>query len=415
MVDRGWRRSGYTYYKPDLTRSCCPHYTIRLDAGRFRANKSQRQALNRWNRYVLGTEYLSGIARLCPRSREEKRRRKTSFDLEASVHMSEYLNLEKPIDPKTKQRTEPAHKFEITLESDAFSEEKWNVFVAYQMTIHKEPASRCGRKSFERFLCSGLDRKIIKSGGVTRKLGSYHQCYRLDGRLIAVAVLDLLPHGVSSVYLFYDPKDEQWELGKLSALREIALTREGSYQYYYMGYYIPSCIKMRYKGSFWPSYILDPESLDWNLFDENLRTALDTHHYFSSSGSTKCTKNKIEKGGKPKDSQAPGNHKQEPDIDYTTLELDSDNELADDIDIPEGSLFDYDVPGILTKDEVEKLNLSKWKIQLRNDFVEMEDFKGWETSKITDPQSIKGIVAELAAALGPEVVGGGSAVNLFYD
>lgn len=155
--------------------------------------------------------------------------------------------------------------------------------------------------------------------------------------------------------------------------------------------------------------------MDWNLFDENLRTALDTHHYFSSSGSTKCTKNKIEKGGKPKDSQAPGNHKQEPDIDYTTLELDSDNELADDIDIPEGSLFDYDVPGILTKDEVEKLNLSKWKIQLRNDFVEMEDFKGWETSKITDPQSIKGIVAELAAALGPEVVGGGSAVNLFYD
>jgi arginine-tRNA-protein transferase len=33
------------------------------------------------------------------------------------------------------------------------------------------------------------------------KLGSYHQCYRLDGKLVAVAVLDLLPHAVSSVYL----------------------------------------------------------------------------------------------------------------------------------------------------------------------------------------------------------------------
>ena len=28
-------------------------------------------------------------------------------------------------------------------------------------------------------------------------------CYRLDGRLIAMGVLDLLPHGVSSVYLLY--------------------------------------------------------------------------------------------------------------------------------------------------------------------------------------------------------------------
>lgn len=33
----------------------------------------------------------------------------------------------------------------------------------------------------------------------------------------------------------YDPEWEDWELGKLSALREVALTREGHYQYYYMG------------------------------------------------------------------------------------------------------------------------------------------------------------------------------------
>jgi hypothetical protein len=29
LMDRGWRRSGSLYYKPDLLRSCCPHYTIR--------------------------------------------------------------------------------------------------------------------------------------------------------------------------------------------------------------------------------------------------------------------------------------------------------------------------------------------------------------------------------------------------
>jgi arginine-tRNA-protein transferase len=71
----------------------------------------------------------------------------------------------------------------------------------YQIKIHQDPASRWGESAFKRFLCSGLDRKVLKIGGNTLKLGSYHQCYRIDGKLVAVGVLDLLPHAVSSVYL----------------------------------------------------------------------------------------------------------------------------------------------------------------------------------------------------------------------
>jgi hypothetical protein len=33
----------------------------------------------------------------------------------------------------------------------------------------------------------------------------------------------------------YDPEFEQWEFGKLSAMREIAFAIEAQYQYYYMG------------------------------------------------------------------------------------------------------------------------------------------------------------------------------------
>ena len=33
----------------------------------------------------------------------------------------------------------------------------------------------------------------------------------------------------------YDPDFDEWQLGKLSALREIALALEGQYRYYYMG------------------------------------------------------------------------------------------------------------------------------------------------------------------------------------
>jgi arginyl-tRNA--protein-N-Asp/Glu arginylyltransferase len=33
----------------------------------------------------------------------------------------------------------------------------------------------------------------------------------------------------------YDPAYEQWEIGKLSAMREIAFSIENQYPYYYMG------------------------------------------------------------------------------------------------------------------------------------------------------------------------------------
>jgi arginyl-tRNA---protein transferase len=69
------------------------------------------------------------------------------------------------------------------------------------MAVHRDEKERWKRADFKRFLCSGLKQNIVKEGSRERKLGSWHQCYRLDGRLIAVAVLDLMPNGVSSVYL----------------------------------------------------------------------------------------------------------------------------------------------------------------------------------------------------------------------
>lgn len=39
--------------------------------------------------------------------------------------------------------------------------------------------------------------------------------YRLDGELIAVGVLDILPGCVSSVYFMYNAKWEKFSLGKV--------------------------------------------------------------------------------------------------------------------------------------------------------------------------------------------------------
>lgn len=106
----------------------------------------------------------------------------------------------------------------MTLESDSFTEEKYalyyhpptfgrltnvrfQLFADYQRAVHGESGNDISRKGFQRFLCSGLGQGEMTQDGRKRNIGSYHQCYRLDGKLVAVGVLDLLPHCVSSVYL----------------------------------------------------------------------------------------------------------------------------------------------------------------------------------------------------------------------
>lgn len=51
--------------------------------------------------------------------------------------------------------------------------------------------------------------------------GSFHQHYRIDGKLVAVGVVDILPSCLSSVYLYCDPSLKRLNLGVFSAIKEI--------------------------------------------------------------------------------------------------------------------------------------------------------------------------------------------------
>ena len=51
--------------------------------------------------------------------------RRDQFDLSEAVHEAEYALLPRPIDPATQKPIEPDHQFTVTLESDAYTEEKW--------------------------------------------------------------------------------------------------------------------------------------------------------------------------------------------------------------------------------------------------------------------------------------------------
>lgn len=131
-----------------------------------------------------------------------------------------------------KSPPEPAHVFSVSLEPANFTEEKYKLYENYQSQVHRDPPGRISRDGFRRFLCeSPLKSRKQTVDGRERLLGSVHQCYRLDGKLVAVGVLDLLPQCVSAVYFLYHEDVGDWNFGKLSALRETALALEGGYRY----------------------------------------------------------------------------------------------------------------------------------------------------------------------------------------
>jgi hypothetical protein len=91
-----------------------------------------------------------------------------------------------------------------------------------------------------------------------RVLCSLAPCVRAVLGWLCLRMVLRFAHMQSSVYLYYDPDYEWLELGKYTALREIQWSLRAHavsprLRYYYMGYYIHECPKMRYKGEYEPS------------------------------------------------------------------------------------------------------------------------------------------------------------------
>jgi arginine-tRNA-protein transferase len=395
LLNRGWRRSGSLLYKPDQRASCCPQYTIRLDAESFHASKDQRQTLNRFNKYLLGDVYIKEAAKLYPRSRDQAKKRDTQFDLVERVHEGEKEHVKSP--------PEPAHALTVTLEPDNITEEKYAVFENYQRLVHHEPPHRISKSGFKSFLCaSPLSRSTVTIDGRERRLGSYHQCYRIDGKLIAIGVLDLLPQCVSAVYFMYDESVHQHGFGKLGGLREIALAKEEGYKWWYAGFYIHNCVKMKYKGDYSPQYMLDPETYSWNLLDADVKKKLDKSKYLSLSHDTVSVSHQLDLD--PDQATTPPSSSDSRDQAMSDP-VDENDEDADDEAVPDPDtpLFERGVPGVMTKEHLlEEVDLDHISLSVRGIAAETCDLVSWDDSSLESSDSIKGRIAELVAAVGPD-------------
>lgn len=415
LLDRGWRRSGCYLYKPDMEKTCCPSYTIRLKAIDFVPSKEQVRVSKRVQRFLDGaldekrmdkltderitsgescsiehnrdinssamessiaspkdkdkaeqlmdyfSDQINNIVQLCIKNGEfpaniqfpeasikkiapTKRKLQAekseeliftcnlAFQIAATIkrlkkddlpqlspktiadilgshlkllvescdfsvracngHINFYSSMNHAdlaeVESATVSKNPPtasgtndklpkksSRKIEIRLKRSSFDNEEYLLYKKYQLRVHNDTPEHVTESSYRRFL---VDTPLVyvppNDDGFVPPcgFGSFHQQYLIDGKLIAVGVIDILPKCLSSKYLFWDPDLAFLSLGKYSALEEIRSVCENqvhcpSLQYYYLGYYIHSCGKMRYKAAYQPSELLCPLRYEWVRYD----------------------------------------------------------------------------------------------------------------------------------------------------
>uniref|UniRef100_A0ABK8FUZ9 Arginyl-tRNA--protein transferase 1 n=1 Tax=Anopheles gambiae TaxID=7165 RepID=A0ABK8FUZ9_ANOGA len=199
--------------------------------------------------------------------------------MQSNNRKSAEKSLEEFLSESPQDNDSPAHRLKVKQvnANDGATAATFKLYSLYQQSIHNDPASKLSMDRFKRFLVKSPLKPF-------QGFGTFHQQYWLDDRLIAVGVIDVLPNCVSSVYFFYDPEYKFLSLGTYGSLRELAYTRSLYKEYpsisnYYMGFYIHSCPKMRYKSNLQPSYLLCPEAYTWHLLDRTVVAKLDASKY----------------------------------------------------------------------------------------------------------------------------------------
>ena len=89
-----------------------------------------------------------------------------------------------------------------------------------------------------------------------RQSWGHELLFHLDGELVCVALVDILPAAMSAVYCYYEPKLRRRGLGVNAVLAQIELARERAMPHLYLGYWIEGNASMRYKARYRPHEIL---------------------------------------------------------------------------------------------------------------------------------------------------------------
>ncbi|MFT4726402.1 MAG: arginyl-tRNA--protein-N-Asp/Glu arginylyltransferase [Granulosicoccus sp.] len=126
-----------------------------------------------------------------------------------------------------------------------YSDEYFNLYTRYLAARHTDGGmDNPDPEDFKRFLLNPWGEVLFVTAS-------------LDNQVVAVAVTDATPEGLSAVYTFFDPEQSDRGLGRYCILQQIELCRSKIIPYLYLGYWVDGCQKMQYKTDYQPQEHFD--------------------------------------------------------------------------------------------------------------------------------------------------------------
>jgi len=121
-----------------------------------------------------------------------------------------------------------------------FNQEHFDLYCQYLASRHSGGSmDKPTPKNYRQFLTSSWAKTIFYE-------------FRLQERLVALAVVDHFKHGFSAMYTFFTPDLPARSLGVYAILWEIAEAKRLHKKWLYLGYWIKECQKMKYKMEYQP-------------------------------------------------------------------------------------------------------------------------------------------------------------------
>lgn len=175
-------------------------------------------------------------------------------DWETRVKVSEFDHRTHRSYKKVLKKMPGAERLTIETKPTHFSREAFDLYNDYHVQRHDKP-----HKS-EYSYCEHIVNSPIANQTVNGvDYGTFHQLYRLDGKLVAIGVIDIVPKGIVSIYMWYNVSKDIAKLsfGVYSALKEIELVkrmseRNPTMQYYYLQGWNGNNKKLSYKANYTP-------------------------------------------------------------------------------------------------------------------------------------------------------------------
>lgn len=142
---------------------------------------------------------------------------------------------------------------EINVQPAVFNEEHYDLYQRYLAHRHAGGGmDNPSKETYLQFLTSHWsDTAFIE--------------FRLQSKVVAVAITDFVHDAASAFYTFFDPTMQQCGLGTFAILKQIELAQRQNLSWLYLGYWIGDSPKMRYKSRFAALQQFDGQ---WRKFDK---------------------------------------------------------------------------------------------------------------------------------------------------